>query len=186
MLLNNLSVTALTWSSGPCHLSQVQLWIRVHVYSISSVLLLSCVVFLATPWAAALQASLSINSRSLLKLTSIESMMLSNNPILCCPLLLPSSFSASRSFPMRRLFPSHSPSIGASASASVLRMNMQERFTLGLTGLISLQSKSLSSLQHISSNYRSVVPLDLRMCEQKRWVNLLPFTANIQWWFRHR
>ena len=138
------------------------------MYSISSVLLLSCVVFLATPWAAALQASLSINSRSLLKLKSIESMMLSNNPILCCPLLLPSSFSASRSFPMRRLFPSHSPSIGASASASVLRMNMQERFTLGLTGLISLQSKSLSSLQHISSNYRSVVPLDLRMCEQKR------------------
>ena len=90
MLLNNLSVTALTWSSGPCHLSQVQLWIRVHVYSISSVLLLSCVVFFATPLTAALQTSLSINIWSLPRLKSIESMMLSNNPILCCPLLLPS------------------------------------------------------------------------------------------------
>ena len=133
MLLNNLSVTALSWSSGPCHLSQVQLWIRVHVYSISSVLLLSCVVFFATPWTAALQASLSMPSRSLLRLKSIESMMLSNNPILGCALLLPSFFSATWSFPMSQLFASHSPSIGASASASVLPMNTQERFTLGLT-----------------------------------------------------
>ena len=136
------------------------------MYSISSVLLLSCVVFFATPWTAALQASLSINSRSLLRLKSIESMMLSNNPILCCPLLLPSFFSTSWSFPVCQLFASHSPSIGA--SASVLPMNMQQKFTLGLTGLISLQSRTLSSLQHINSNYTSVVPLDLRMCEQKR------------------
>ena len=43
----------------------------------------------ATPWTAACQASLSItNSRSLLKLTSIESVMSSNHLILCCPLLL--------------------------------------------------------------------------------------------------
>ena len=184
MLLNNLSVTALTWSSGPCHLSQVQIWIRVHLYSNSSVLLLSCVIFFATPWTAALQASLSINSRSLLKLKSIESMMLFNNSILCWPLHLPSVFPASWSLPVSQLFASGSESIGASASTSVLPMNMQERFTLGLTGLISLQSKSLSILKHISSNYTSVVPLDLRMCEQKRWVNLLTFTANIQWWVR--
>ena len=46
----------------------------------------------ATPWTAAHQASLSItNSRSLLKLMSNELVMLSNNLILCCPLLLPSS-----------------------------------------------------------------------------------------------
>ena len=185
MLLNNLSVVTLTWSSGSCHLSQVQIWIRVHLYSNSSVLLLSCVIFFATPWTAALQASLSINSRSLLKLKSIESMMLSNNLILCCPLLLPSVFPASWSFPMSQLFASGSPSIGASASASILPMNMQERFTLGLTGLISLQSKCLSSLlQHISANYKSIVPLDLRICEPKRWVSLLTFTANIEWWIR--
>ena len=51
----------------------------------------SCRLFV-TPWTEAHQASLSItNSRSLLKLMSIVSMMPSNNPILCCPLLLPPS-----------------------------------------------------------------------------------------------
>ena len=54
--------------------------------------MLSCVQFLATPWTAALQASLSItNSQSLLKLMSIELVMPSNHFILCCPLLLPPS-----------------------------------------------------------------------------------------------
>ena len=43
----------------------------------------------STPWTAARQASLSItNSQSLLKLMSIELVMLSNHLILCCPLLL--------------------------------------------------------------------------------------------------
>ena len=50
---------------------------------------LSCVWLFATPWTAACQAFLSyIISWSLLKLMSIESMMLSNHLILCCPLLL--------------------------------------------------------------------------------------------------
>ena len=50
----------------------------------------------------------------------------------------------SGSFPMSQLFTSGSQSIGASASASALPMNIQNRFPLGLTGLISLQSKGLS------------------------------------------
>ena len=55
----------------------------------SSVQLLSHVQLSATPWTAACQASLSItNSRSLLKLASIESVMPSNHLVLCCPLLL--------------------------------------------------------------------------------------------------
>ena len=50
----------------------------------------------ATQWTAAYQASLSItNSRSLLKLMSIKSVMLSNHLILCCPLLLLPSIFAS-------------------------------------------------------------------------------------------
>ena len=54
-----------------------------------SVQLLSCVQLFATSWTAARQASLSItNSRSLLKLMSIELVMPSNHRILCCPLLL--------------------------------------------------------------------------------------------------
>ena len=54
------------------------------------------------------------------------------------------SFAASGSFPMNQLFPSGSQSIGASAWASVLPMNIQSWFPIGLTGLISLQSKGLS------------------------------------------
>ena len=66
----------------------------------SSVQSLSCVRLLETPWTAAHQASLSItNSRSLLKLMSIESVMPSNRLILYCPLLLlPSIFSSIRDF----------------------------------------------------------------------------------------
>ena len=57
--------------------------------SISSVWLLSCVRLFVTPWTAAHQASVSIkNSRSLVKLMTIESVMPSNHLILCCPLLL--------------------------------------------------------------------------------------------------
>ena len=62
--------------------------------------MLSRVQLFATPWTAARQASLSIiNSWSLLKLMSIESVMPSNRLILCCPLLLlPSIFSSIRVF----------------------------------------------------------------------------------------
>ena len=54
------------------------------------------------------------------------------------------SFPASGPFPMSWLFSSADESIGASASASVLPMNIQGWVPLGLTGLISLQSKGLS------------------------------------------
>ena len=58
----------------------------------SSIQSLSSVRLFVTLWSAACQASLSItNSRSLLKLMSIESVMPSNHFILCCPLLLPPS-----------------------------------------------------------------------------------------------
>ena len=62
--------------------------------------LLSCVQLFATPWAVAHQASLSFSiSWSLLKLIPIESVMLSNNLILCHPLLLlPSIFPSIRVF----------------------------------------------------------------------------------------
>ena len=56
----------------------------------------------------------------------------------------PQSFPASGSFPMSQFFASSGQSIGGSASASVLSMNSQGLFPLGLTGLISLQSKGLS------------------------------------------
>ena len=74
----------------------------------SSVQLLSCVWLFATPWIAARQASLSItNSQSSLRLTSIESVMLSSHPIVCHPLLL---------------LPPIPPSIRVFSNESALRM----------------------------------------------------------------
>ena len=70
----------------------------------SSVQPLNHVQLFVTPWTAAHQASLSItNSWSLLKLTSIESVMPSNHLILCCPLFLPPSI-----FPSLRVFSNES------------------------------------------------------------------------------
>ena len=72
--------------------------------SSSSVQLFSRVRLFVTPWTAVHQASLSFtNSRSLLKLMSIESVMPSNHLILCRPLLLPPSI-----FPSIRVFSNES------------------------------------------------------------------------------
>ena len=108
----------------------------------------SCSVVSAsvTPWTEACQASLSITtSQSLLKLMSIELLMLSNHLILCHLFSCLQSFPASGSFPMSQLFASSGQIIGASALASVLPMNIQNWFPLGLTGLI-LLSKGLSGV----------------------------------------
>ena len=112
----------------------------------TSVQLLSRVQLFATQWTAACQASLSIaNSQTLLKLMSIESVMPLSHLILCCPFSsCLQSFPASGSFQMSQFFASGSQNIGVSASASVLPMNIQDRFPLGWTGWISLQSKGLS------------------------------------------
>ena len=70
----------------------------------------------------------------------------------------PQSFPASGSFPMSKLFASDGQSIGASASSSVLSTNIQDWFTLGLTGLISLQSKGLSKVSRTTiQKHRSLV-----------------------------
>ena len=82
---------------------------------------------------------------SLLRFMSIELMMLFNHLILCFPFSSCSqSFPASGSFPMSRLFTSGGKSIGASASASVLPMNIQGWFPFRWTGLISVLPKELS------------------------------------------
>ena len=102
--------------------------------------LLSCVWLFVTPWTATLQASLSSTiSQSFLKLKSIESVMLSNHLILCCPLSsCPQSFSASRSFAMSWLLTSGGQNIGA--SASILPMNIQGWFPLVVVAVSFTQS----------------------------------------------
>ena len=122
--------------AGPCAIQVVQL---------SSVQFSCHVRPLATPWIAAHQASLSItNSRSLLKFTSIESMMTSNHLTLCCPLLLPPSV-----FPSIRVFSDESALCirwPKDWSFSISPFNIQGWFSLGLTGWISLQTKGLSRI----------------------------------------
>ena len=112
----------------------------------SSVQSLSCVRLFATPWIAARQASLSItNSRSSLRLKSIESVMPSSHLILCRPLLL---------------LPPIPPSIRVFSNESTLRMRWAKYWSFSFsiipskeipdwsplewTGWISLQSKGLS------------------------------------------
>ena len=137
------------WRAGEFEEEWIQLyvWMSSHISSVqfSSVQLLSRVKF-ETPWTTAHQASLSTtNSRSY-----------SNS----CPLsqwcdqtisssIVPSSsrppsFPASESFQMSQLCASSGQNTGVSASTSVLPMNIQDWFPLGLTGLISLKSKGLS------------------------------------------
>ena len=111
----------------------------------SSVHSLSCVWLFATPWTAARQASLSItNFWNLLKLMSKSVMprtiSFSVIPFSSCL----RSFPASGSLPMSQFFTSGGQSIGVSASASVLPMNIQGWFPLEPTGLISLQFKEVS------------------------------------------
>ena len=118
--------------------------------SFSSVQSLSRVQLFATPWTTSCQASLSItNSWSLLKLMSVELVIhpiISSSVFPFSPCL--QSFPALGSFQMSKFCTSGGQSIGVSASASVLPMNIQEWFLLGWTFLISLQSKRLSRLSN--------------------------------------
>ena len=121
----------------------------------SSVQSLSCVRLFATPWIAASQASLSItNSRSSLKLMSIESVMPSSHLILCCPLFI---------------LPPIPPSIRVSSNESTLCMRWPKywsfsssiipskehpgliSFRMDWLDLLAIQGTLKSLLQHHSS-----------------------------------
>ena len=104
----------------------------------------SCPMFV-TPRTVACQVSLSFTTfLSLLQFMSIESVMPSNHLILCHPLLpLPSIFLSIRVFSNESALCIRWPKYW-SFSFSILPMTIQEWFPLGLTGLISLQSKGLS------------------------------------------
>ena len=108
------------------------------MYQFSSVQSLSHVWLFVIPWTAARQASLSItNSRSLLTLMSTESVMPSNELILCHPLLLlPSIFPRIRVFSNESVLHIRWPSTGVSASASVLPTNIQGWFPSELNWLV--------------------------------------------------
>ena len=79
---------------------------------------------------------------SLLRFMSIESVMPSNHSSSVAPFSCSQSFPALKSFPISRLFTLGGESIGATASASVLPMNIQGWFPLGLTCFVSLLSRA--------------------------------------------
>ena len=115
----------------------------------------SIMSYSATPWTAACQASLSIvNSRSLLKLMSIESVIPSSHLILCHPLHLPPSV-----FPSIRVFSSESvfriwwpkdQSFSFSISPSNEYSGLLS-FTIDWLDLLAVQGTLKSLLQHHSS-----------------------------------
>ena len=111
-----------------------------------SVQSLSRVWLFATPWIAAHQASLSItNSRSSLRLTSIESVMPSSHLILCCPLfLLPPIRPSIRVFSNESTLCMRWPKYWSFTLTSFLPKNTQGWSPSEWTGWISLQSKELS------------------------------------------
>ena len=96
---------------------------------------------------------------------SIESETSTNNFILCRPLLRPSIFPSIRVLSSETAFPSSGQSIGISASVSVLPMNIQGWFHLGLIGLI-LRSKGLSRVF-----FRKTIPKHQFFGVQPLWYN---------------
>ena len=133
-----------TWNSSDESLSHVQLF--------------------ETPWTAARQASLSITiSQSLLKLTSIESVMPSNHPILCYPLLLlPSIFPSIRVFSNESVLCIRWPkywsfSFSISPSNEYLGLIC---FRIDWLDLLAVQGTLKSLLQHHSSK-ASILQLSL-------------------------
>ena len=129
--------------------------------------LLSPVQLFATPWTAGCQASLSFTiSWSLLKRTSITSVIPCNHFILCCPLLLPPSV-----FPSIRVFSSELAlcirwSYWSFSFNITPSMNNQGWFPVGLTGLISLLSRRLSRVF-----FRTTVRKHRFLCAHALWSN---------------
>ena len=119
--------------------SSILCWLEI---SDSSVKLLSHVWLLVTPWTTTCQASLSVIYSKSCPLSRWCQPTISSSVVPFSSYL--QSFLASGSFPASQFFASGGQSIGASASTSVLPMNIQDWFPLGLIDWIYLPSKRLS------------------------------------------
>ena len=126
------------------------------MHLVSLVVQLICIQLFATQWTEAGMAPLSFTIIwNLLKLMSIASLMLSSHLIYCHLLLLSLSvFPSIKVFYNELVFTSGGQSI--EASASVLQMNMQGWFPLGLTDLISLMSKGQTLEFSPATEFKSI------------------------------
>ena len=140
----------------------------------SSVQSLSCVQLFVIPWIAARQASLSItNSRSLLKLMPIESVMPTSHLILCHPLLLPQISPSIRVFSNESTLCMRWPKYG-SFSFSISPSNEHPgliSFRMDWLDLLVVQGTLKSLLQHHSSKY-SVIKKNEIMSFAAMWKDL--------------
>ena len=129
--------------------------------SFSSVQSLSCVWLFVTPWTAAHQASMSItNSRSLLKLMSIESVMPSNHLIFCRPfLLLPSIFPSMTVFSNNSVLCIKWPSAGVIVVVVYLLSHVQ----LFCDPIDKVDCKAALAMGFPSKNTGVGLPLDQRI-----------------------
>ena len=123
------------------------------LYTVSSVQSLSRVQLFATPWTAARQASLSItNSRSLLKLMSIKSVMPSNHLVLCRPLLLlPLVFPRIRVFSNKSALHIRWPTYWNFSISPSNEYSRLISFKIDWLDLLAVQGTLKSLLQHHSS-----------------------------------
>ena len=157
-ILANIYVIPLIARSCPRYIGiwHIEIYIHISIYMYFVVQLLCFVQLFVTPWTATCQASLSFTiSWSFFKLISIElwcHLNFSSSVISFSSCL--QSFPESGSFPMSWLFSSGDQIIEASASASVLAMNIKGWILLGLTGWIVLQSKELSRVFSNTTNWK--------------------------------
>ena len=119
-----------------------ELWYLLYSFSVSA----GDTRGFVTPWTETHQAFLSITiSQSFLKFMPTESVMPSNNLILCCPLLLlPSIFPSIWVFSSESVLHIRCPKFLSFSFSISPSMNIQDWFPLGWTGWISLQSKGLA------------------------------------------
>ena len=153
-------------------------------------LLFSCSVVstFVTPWAAARLPAARLPRPSLSPWVCSNSCSLSRwcHPTISSSVAPFSScfqfFPTSGSFPVSHVFASGGQSIGASAWASVLPVNIYGWFPLGLTGLISLLSKGLSNLQHHSLKL-SILSNSWKTAERK--ASFLTLASIQDYWKNH-
>ena len=153
-----------TFHSQSSNLQLMPFYHCLNLLECLSVQPLSHVWLFATPWTATCQAFLPItNIPNSCPLSWWCHLTISSSVVPFCSCL--QSFPASGSFLMSQFFTSGGQSIGA--SASVLPMNIQEWFPLGLTGLISLHSKGISRVFSNTTVFR--VWVYFQLAADQRW-----------------
>ena len=141
--------------------------VLIPIHSHLLLLLLSCSVVSDSLQPHGLQHASFPVFHHLMSIELVMPSIISSSVIPFCP----QSFQAPGSFPVSRLFASDGQYVGASASASVLPMNVQSWFPLGWTGwILAVQGTLKSLLQHHSSKASVLWQCPLMRCSAAHWL----------------